>query len=258
MAEILFSLHLYPWDGMAQERLVGEIQLSIFLITGLCVGFPVLIWALRVLYRHCISGGRISALVLMLLLSDLLELLLSPYVVTKLLQKDYCWDSSWTCRILTSLWSALVFYGLHLQQVVALEAALFSRHPPCSAHVFFPSCSIIHLTVLGFRTFFLPLVSFWKSETISLYSWVPTGELQPQIRLPDPYTATREADSNEVLAFATSTLILYGAFIIICIVMKDPWDLLVMFFSLLSLIVILDPVVCVLVDRYLQLSGTPL
>ncbi|KAI4898405.1 hypothetical protein NFI96_009822, partial [Prochilodus magdalenae] len=136
------------------ERIGGEIRLSIFLIAGLCAGLPALVWALRVLYGHYKSGGRISALVIMLLLSDLLELLLSPYVVTKLLQDDDCWDSSWTCRLLTSVWSASVIYGLHLQQVVALEAALSSRHPPCSAHVIFPSC-FGTVSIIAFIIFFL-------------------------------------------------------------------------------------------------------
>ncbi|KAI4888764.1 hypothetical protein NFI96_009589, partial [Prochilodus magdalenae] len=75
----------------------------IFLIAGLCGGLPALVWGLRVLYGHYKSGGRISALVIMLLLSDLLELLLSPYVVTVLLQDDDCWETSWTCRVLTSV-----------------------------------------------------------------------------------------------------------------------------------------------------------
>ncbi|KAI4892602.1 hypothetical protein NFI96_030470, partial [Prochilodus magdalenae] len=67
-------------------------------------GWEALVWALRVLYGHCMNGGRISALVIMLLLSDLLELVLNPYLVTKLLLDEPCWDSSWTCRIVTSLW----------------------------------------------------------------------------------------------------------------------------------------------------------
>ena len=154
MAEFLFSRHPYNWDGTAQELPAGKIRLSIFLIAGLCGGLPALVWALRVLYGHYKSGGRISALVIMLLLSDLLELLLSPYVVTKLLQDDYCWDSSWTCRLLTSVWSASVIYGLHLQQVVVLEGALSFRHPPCSAHAFFPSCSVI-TSIIVFISFFL-------------------------------------------------------------------------------------------------------
>ncbi|KAI4890624.1 hypothetical protein NFI96_004453 [Prochilodus magdalenae] len=153
MAGILFPHRSYPWDDMAQERLAGKIRLSIFLIAGLCGGLSALVWALRVLCGHYKSGGRISTFIIMLLLSDLLELLLSPYVVTKLLQDDYCWDWNWTCRLLTSVWSALLIYGLHLQQVVALEAALSFRHPPCSAHVFFPDCSVIISIV--FISFFL-------------------------------------------------------------------------------------------------------
>ncbi|KAI4879402.1 hypothetical protein NFI96_004158, partial [Prochilodus magdalenae] len=76
MAHVLFSSSGYL-EGLGEERLAGKIRLSIFLIAGLCGGLPALVWALRVLYGHYKSGGRISALVIMLLLSDLLELLLS-------------------------------------------------------------------------------------------------------------------------------------------------------------------------------------
>ncbi|KAI4892269.1 hypothetical protein NFI96_008855 [Prochilodus magdalenae] len=154
MAHVLFSNSTDSVYNAQEERSSGNIRLSIFLLAGLCAGLPALVWALRVLYGHYKSGGRISALVIMLLLSDLLELLLSPYVVTKLLQDDDCWDSSWTCRLLTSVWSASVIYGLHLQQVVALEAALSFRHPPCSAHVIFPSC-FGTVSIIAFISFFL-------------------------------------------------------------------------------------------------------
>ncbi|KAL7841564.1 hypothetical protein SRHO_G00252550 [Serrasalmus rhombeus] len=101
MAHILFFR--YPLYDTPQERQAGKIRLSVFLIAGECVGLPALVWALRVLYGHHKSGGRISVLVIVLLLCDLLELLLNPYIVTKLLQDDYCWETSSTCWILTSL-----------------------------------------------------------------------------------------------------------------------------------------------------------
>lgn len=84
-------------SGKAEERLAGKIRLAIFLIAGECGGLPALVWALRVLYRHYKSGGRISGLVIMLLLSDQLELLLNPYIVTKLLQNEKRWETSTTC-----------------------------------------------------------------------------------------------------------------------------------------------------------------
>ncbi|KAI4897769.1 hypothetical protein NFI96_009388, partial [Prochilodus magdalenae] len=155
----------YPWYDTGEERLAGEIRLSIFLIAGLCAGLPALVWALRVLYGHYKSGGRISALVIMLLLSDLLELLLSPYVVTKLLQDDDCWDSSVMCHGLTSIWSGSVIYGVHLQQVVALEAVLSFRHPACSAHAFYPDCSMI---ISGTACIFFFLCEYFRRARHSL------------------------------------------------------------------------------------------
>ncbi|KAI4890625.1 hypothetical protein NFI96_021919 [Prochilodus magdalenae] len=254
MAEFLFSPRSHQWDDKPQVQLPGKNRLSNFLLAGLFVGLPALVWALRVLYGHYKSGGRISALVIMLLLCDLLELLLSPYVATKLLQEDYCWDSSWTCRLLTSLWSALVFYGLHLQQVVVLKATLSLRHPPCSAHVFFPDCSIITSIIL-FISFFL--CEFFEATLlillglpvllmITLTSCIVTCRAPPQTS--STPSRTRKPSST-VLVFATSALILYAAFTIVCIIMRNRWTLWVMYFSLMSLRVVLDPVLCVLVYR---------
>ncbi|KAL6466700.1 hypothetical protein MHYP_G00245040 [Metynnis hypsauchen] len=168
MAHILFSHYVYPQYDMPQERHDGRIRLSIFLIAGECVGLPALVWALHVLYGHHKSGGRISALVIMLLLCDLLELLLNPYIVTKLLQDDHCWKTSSTCRTFTSLWSGSMICGLHLQQVVALENTLSLRHPHCSAQAFFNSCSIITsiiTSIIAFIFFFLyPLLCVLVSK----------------------------------------------------------------------------------------------
>ncbi|KAI4890623.1 hypothetical protein NFI96_004452 [Prochilodus magdalenae] len=262
MAEFLFSRHPYNWDGTAQEHPAGKIRLSIFLIAGLCGGLPALVWALRVLYSHCMNGGRISALVIMLLLSDLLELLLSPYIVTKLLQDDDCWDSSWTCRLLTSVWSASMIYGLHLQQFVALESVLSLRHPRCSAHVFFPSCSIITSIILFisfflcevFKVTFLLLITLPFLLMITLTSWIVTCRAPPQTS--STPSRTRKP-SSAVLAFATSTLILCGAFITVCTVKRVPWDLWVVYYCLMSLRVVTDPVVCVLVYRKDLKLNTP-
>ncbi|KAI4899866.1 hypothetical protein NFI96_000763, partial [Prochilodus magdalenae] len=250
MAEFLFS---YYWDGTTQE-LAGKVRLSIFLIAGLCAGLPALVWALRVLYGHYKSGGRISALVIVLLLSDLLELLLSPYVMRVLWQEEGCWESSRTCWTITSFWSASVIYGLHLQQVVVLEGALSLRHPPCSAHVFFPSCSTI-TSILVFISFFLceifevtPLIflSLPLPLTITLTSCIVTCRAPPQTGDP-PYRTRRP--SSAALAFATSALILHGTFTIACVIRRDSWDLWVMYFSLMSLRVVTDPLVCALVYR---------
>ncbi|MCI4394889.1 hypothetical protein PGIGA_G00174050, partial [Pangasianodon gigas] len=64
----------FLWYYPRQNANTKIIRLSIFLITGVCVGFPALLWAVSVLYRHHKSGGRISTIAIFLLLSDLLEL----------------------------------------------------------------------------------------------------------------------------------------------------------------------------------------
>ncbi|KAI4891355.1 hypothetical protein NFI96_007315 [Prochilodus magdalenae] len=277
MAHILFSNSSYLYSNTQEEHSAGKIRLSIFLTAGLCGGLPALVWGLRVLYDHYKSGGRISALVIRLLLCDLLELLLSPYVVAKLLQNDYCWDSSWTCRLLTSLWSTLMIYGFHVQQVVALEAAFSFRHPPCSAHAVFPSCSII-ISIIVF-IYFLLCEAFGATLLVVLIlpllimitvtSCIVTCRAPAQINN-IPYRTRRP--SSTVLAFVTSTLILYGTFTSVCAVTyivyyldhqmysrngeeyymgrsRYAWHVFVMGVCLMSLNVIIDPLLCVLVCR---------
>lgn len=59
-----------------------HIRLSIFLIIGACAGSPALVWALGALRLHYQSRGRVSLVAISLLLSDLLELILNPLLVT--------------------------------------------------------------------------------------------------------------------------------------------------------------------------------
>ncbi|GAA6111145.1 uncharacterized protein LOC108261589 [Tachysurus ichikawai] len=114
------------------------IRLSIFLIAGVCAGFPALIWAFSVLYRHYKSGGRTSVFAVFLLLSDLLELILTPFLITYIFKEDFN-----PCGIFGLLFGARLL-GHLLHQTVALEsicqryrllAGLFS--PPSSASFFF-------------------------------------------------------------------------------------------------------------------------
>ncbi|KAF5884247.1 Uncharacterized protein DAT39_022878, partial [Clarias magur] len=49
---------------------------------GVCVSLSALIWAFYVLYTHQKKGGRISAFIILLIINDLAELLLSAVVAT--------------------------------------------------------------------------------------------------------------------------------------------------------------------------------
>ncbi|KAI4887624.1 hypothetical protein NFI96_008238 [Prochilodus magdalenae] len=252
MAYFLFSgftTFLHSPDG----HLANEIRLSIFLIAGNCVGLPALAWALRALHRHRKNGGRISVLVIMLLLSDLLELLLRPYVVTKLLQKENCREAKTPCWVFISMWSGSMIYGLHLQQVVALEGALSLRHPHCSAHAFFPSCSII-TSIAAFFCFFLFELSFGPYimlmslpliVAVMLTFCTITCRAPPHIAsIPYP----TQKPSYTVFVFASFSMILH-VLVILCTFIWNHWGLGVTTFCLMSLRVLLDPLMCVLVCK---------
>ena len=193
----------------------------------------------------------------------------SPYIVTKLLQDDYCWETSTTCRTFTSLWSGSVICGLHLQQVVALEGALSLRHPHCSAQAFFNSCSII-TSITAFICFFLceffrvTLFVFFILPlplTITLISCIVTCRAPPQI---SDFPSRTKKPSYTVLAFVTSTVILYGTFTSACAIMyifyyrdlkKFSWYVFVMGVCLMSLNVLVDPLLCVIVcKRHTELN----
>ncbi|KAL1249466.1 hypothetical protein QQF64_020471 [Cirrhinus molitorella] len=58
-----------------------ENRLSIFFITAFYVGLPCLIWAFHIVHLQRKTRGLFSAFILLLLLSDLLQLLLYPYIV---------------------------------------------------------------------------------------------------------------------------------------------------------------------------------
>ncbi|KAL0153631.1 hypothetical protein M9458_051062, partial [Cirrhinus mrigala] len=57
-----------------------------------CVGLPALVWAFCQLHLHRKIRGRISAFILLLLLSNLLQLLLNLHTVTQLLTAYINWD----------------------------------------------------------------------------------------------------------------------------------------------------------------------
>ncbi|KAL7855717.1 hypothetical protein AOLI_G00193210 [Acnodon oligacanthus] len=68
------------------------IRKTIFHVTAVCGGLPAVVWALHVLYHHHRSGGQISAISIFLLLSDLLELILSSVMLPFILFGEFAGD----------------------------------------------------------------------------------------------------------------------------------------------------------------------
>ncbi|XP_060747913.1 uncharacterized protein LOC132860667 [Tachysurus vachellii] len=156
---IMYCLKNWYSDSVALNT--KPIRLSIFLIAGECAGFPALIWALSVLYLHYKSGGRTSVFAVFLLLSDLLELILTPFLVTYIFKEDFN-----PCGIIFGLLFGARLLGQLLHQTVIrylLPVDVFS--PPCSI-VFFivfllaVGCHFIQKTIYVITVFagILPLI----------------------------------------------------------------------------------------------------
>lgn len=108
--------------SVAQFPRFFKIRHTVFLLMRICVGFPLVVWALRVLRRHELSGGRVSVLVLALLLTDVLEMVLGPTILLGA-------DMGGTGPI-SLLFSGVKYCALHLHQMVALEGVMARRYPP--------------------------------------------------------------------------------------------------------------------------------
>ncbi|KAL2079142.1 hypothetical protein ACEWY4_024886 [Coilia grayii] len=96
-----------------------NVRYSIFLITCMCVGLPLAGWALRVLRQHRENGGKASAFITALLLTDLLEMVLSPPMLAYLFSPVV--ERSWVAFV---LFYSVKYCGAHLHQMVALEGAM--------------------------------------------------------------------------------------------------------------------------------------
>ncbi|KAK1792676.1 hypothetical protein P4O66_012611 [Electrophorus voltai] len=253
MAHVLFSnlpaYYRFSGPDIDQARVAGKKTLSIVFITGSCASVIALLWAGHVLWRHLKSGGQISALIIMLLLNDLLELLLNIYVVTKLLQDENCWYKSMTCKILSSSWSGSRIFGLHLHPVVALESVLYLRHPPCSTHVFFPSCSIT-VSIIAFFCFVLCEVFsltaiFVLSLSLLIAITATTGIIT--CRMPahtDDIPYRTKKPHPVVLALVVFTVVTYISFVLVIIFWWEYWEMWVITIAVISLTKISDPLLC--------------
>lgn len=124
----------------------SDIRRIIFFITSVCVGFPALVWAFRLLHLHRKIRGRISVFILLLLLNDLIQLPLHLYILAGILTRFRSFIIP-----LGQFWLGLHWCGFHLHQLVALEGILTLKYPLWSARIFsLPSYIIISILVLFF------------------------------------------------------------------------------------------------------------
>ncbi len=125
------------------DRLEMKVRYSIFVITGVCAGLPALVWSVRELIHHRKNGHRVSVFIILLLLTDIVEILLSPYILIKHLLDENTWNAEWIIWFFVSLWSSSRGCGILLHQLVALEGIISVKYPLHTATVFSSPCFIV-------------------------------------------------------------------------------------------------------------------
>ncbi|XP_031440992.1 uncharacterized protein LOC116224664 [Clupea harengus] len=246
-----------------------NIRHSIFLITGMCVGVPLVVWALGVLRQHQHNGGRVSVFITVLLLTDLLEMFLSPAMVVYLLLPDATCSGS-----VFLLFFGVKYCGLHLHQMVALEGVIARTYLPFTSLLFWRSFSILVCLLEGvFLLLCLCVYPFIQSAAVT-FSWllvalVPLGftcklAFTPTISPPDSDTV-QEKDRTVLAIAVVSFFILYGPFLAFVFAQsllpfsseKYANGILVamtVIHPVVCLRLIADPLLCVLVVRELPLD----
>ena len=240
------------------------IILSTFLLISLCVGVGVLVCAVLSLKRHQSEGGRVSALVVSLLLTDVLEFLLIPFGVTTLLNVLVCIRGI-NCYAVGIAFSFARQCGFCFHQLVALEAILSLNHPHGSTLLSNPLCSIpVCVTV-----WIWALVPIFCSSLLLLYIVVSLimGGVQGVTTIVIAITSSiimclrscPSDQSSRVLAVALCTLaFLYGPLILWGFIITTGLPVLDLGFislSVMSFRLVTDPLLCVLVYRKTQSSA---
>ena len=224
-----------------------DYRLLAILITGLCMGLPMLGWAFRSMHFYRRAGGRITHFTVCLLLSDVLELLLLTFLMVE--QLNLCDLKVYPCWIWFPLSVAVRLSALHFHQLVAMEGILALSFPQCWARLS-SSAVAVPLSVslwLCALSFYLSPVCIVVNVVLSavpvvllVLSLVLTLKTQPHVA-PRPWP---------VLGVAAATLV------------GVSWPTCALFFGILSGVVwlhviffimqvrlVTDPLLCVLVWR---------
>ncbi|XP_047009814.1 uncharacterized protein LOC108261589 [Ictalurus punctatus] len=226
------------YESTLQNRLI------IFLTTGFCAGFLALLLALGVLYHHHKSRGRISFIAIFLLLSDLLELILSPVLLTYIFNGN----ADWIHTVITLLFAAR-FCGHVLHQVVALESIVTVKFPSVAV-IFSNSCSItfcifVWLLAIGCQ-FIQNAIIYAISMCLFVLPVTTCAACIVTFKAPlDTTQATARKPGGLVLSVAMFTLIiLYVPFFLDCLLIT-PF----MLNCLVSMRLISEPLLCIFICR---------
>ncbi len=251
--------HPFHWE-LETGSLEKRVRWSIFIIISVCAGLPALAWSFRDLIHHRKNGHRISVFIILLLLTDVVELLLSPYILLKQHLEEFSWYMDWTCWFFWSLWWSLRVCGILLQQLVALEGILSVKYPLYTAFVFssprFIICHILvflciiigHIFLYVYYLFFIVFVFI-----VSVITWIISCGASCSA---DRHSHTsRKPDHHILVVFIFNLLVINMPFIflnIIFIINPVLCQYLPVWLNpifLMSVRLISDPLLCVLVCR---------
>ncbi|XP_041925598.1 uncharacterized protein LOC121689656 [Alosa sapidissima] len=232
-----------------------EIVLSLFLSAGLCAGLPTVIWALYSLRRHQDAGGHVSAFIILLILSDIAELLMSPFVNTNFLDGNPCYRFL-PCWVLYSVFSVARLGGLHFHQLVVLKGILSLVYPSCSVH--FLWCLIFSVTMwifvicCHFFTFGYTINLIFCVVPVILAIITSVFTIRLSHSSPSPLRHKRPGFSVLAVALFTLVVLYMPCLVLSCVTYPDPfydspWATTVV--SIMSLRVVTEPLLCVLVCR---------
>ncbi len=159
----------YPFEWKLEaERLEMKVILSILTIISLCAGLPALFWSVRDLIHHRKNGHRVSVFTILLLLTNYVVLILSPYILLKFSIDEISFCTNWTCLVLWALWSSSRDCGIFLHKLVVLEGIISGKYPLYTASVFSSPCFIIFYKLV-FLCIFSSYIYFCIICIISLF-----------------------------------------------------------------------------------------
>ncbi len=251
--------HPFEWK-LEADRLEIKVRLSIFIITAACAGLPALVWSVRDLIHHRKNGHRISVFIILLLLTDFLELFLSPYILLKHLLDEIPSYKDWTCWVLWSLWWSLRVCGLLLNQLVALEGILSLKYPLYTGSVFSLPCFRIFY-ILAFLCIIIgqivlhPVYYFFLAVLVLIVSVVTWVIYCGFSCCADHHSHTsRKPDHHILVVFIYTLLVLYLPFMALRLFLffARPSKLSPLWYIpyfLMSMRLVIDPLLCVLVCR---------
>lgn len=227
--------------------------LFISLCCGEIVGVSALLFTIAVLYNRYEQNERISFFVVFVLLNDLLELVLNPYIMANLEGDTLLFQA------LASVWSGSRICGVHLQQMVVFESVLAVR-PSLTPTSIYSSVNSVVISVVAYLCFCL--CAFFRAPAFLLFSllpllavtansWIVTFR-KPPLKLPS--TSKGKKREYALLSFATLTLTLYLNFLSVYIFLRTGglWICV----CLMTVRVITDPLVCLLAykEKHIDLS----